>query len=331
MKRLTYLVIIFAMVYGGYWFVGSSALESGLKTQLDKMATRGWQIDYDTLETRGFPSRFDTTITDISLTSPDGSLSYEAPIVQALALSYQPNQIIAAFPDQQILNLEGMPITIGSEGFRASVVVAANTALSLTSMTAEAPFLALSVVPEQQLQISNLITALREGNGIPNTYDLFLGADDIILPPNVRATFDPEDKQPNALETIKLDASMTLDRPLDRHTLPVWEVDPGRLRGFTLRSLQIQWGDLEITGDGTFAIAADGTPDGTITLHVNDWQGILSLMQSTGVVPSQYQFLAQSMGQTLAQGAKDLALPVTVTNGNLSVGPLPLGIAPKFR
>jgi hypothetical protein len=57
---------------------------------------------------------------------------------------------------------------------------------------------------------------------------------------------------------------------------------------------------------------------------------MLDIALEAGLLPTDMQFLARSMGQTLSQGATDLTLPISFLNGNMSVGPIPMGPAPKF-
>ena len=330
MKRLTFFVVILALIYSGYWLVGSSAVESGAKTRLEEMATDGWDVSYGDLATSGFPSRFDTTVTDLEIATPDRSLRFEASVIQALALSYLPTSAILVFPSTQIVTVDDVPVTFQSDGLRASVSANTNTALSLDQVTAEAKSIAAVLGPDAQISSSNFLAALRESSLMPNAYDTYFNLNDTTVSDAILAQTDPQGVLPRAFETVTIDGTVTLDRPLNRHTLPQWERDPGKLRGLTLRTLLLNAGPFRLSGEGAFTVAADGTPDGTITLTLNDWQGMLNAAQSAGVLPAQYQFMAQSMGQTLSGGATELVLPITVQNGNLSVGPLPLGPAPKF-
>lgn len=331
MKRLTYLVVILALIYGGYWFVGSNAVENEAKTQLEKMRNDGWDVSYGDLTTQGFPSRFDTNLTDLSLVTPNRRVRYDAGTIQVLALSYQPNRAIIALPPVQTLTIDDTPIDIKSDGLRASASVSANTALSLNAITTEASKIAVTIASDHKFTATDLLTAVRENNTIPNTYDTYFTLKDIVLPALVLSTIDPTGSLVNTIDLVTFDGALTLDRPLNRHTLPMWENDPGKLRGVTLRSLTLQWDRFVITGEGSFTVDANGTPDGTITITVNDWQGMLDVALSAGLIPDQYSFMARSMGQTLARGNEELVLLITVQNGNLSIGPLPLGPAPKLH
>ena len=120
MRTLFVVVALLAALYGGYWFIGQSQIERRAEAALADLEARGWDVAYSDLSTTGFPSRFDTTVSDIALTSPDGGIAWAAPFVQVFALSYRPNRIIAAWPDMQSLAVGGQRLDIAAQGLRAS-------------------------------------------------------------------------------------------------------------------------------------------------------------------------------------------------------------------
>lgn len=330
MRRLTIIVAIVAALYSAYWFIGAQALDRTAQSQVAALREEGWAVAFDDLSVRGFPSRFDTTVTDISVVSPDGALGYSAPILQALALSYQPNSFILAFPDTQEITVQNTTFTANTTGMRASVTLGANTALSLDSVTAEASEVTLISATAGTWTFTDFLAALRESGPLPNSYDVYGNFENIRLPDAFTSSFNKSGNLPAAIALAKIDATVMLDRPLNRHTLPDWQNDPGRLRNLDFKSLLVTWGDLSIRGSGELSVSSSGVPDGTLTLIANDWQRMLDIAQSAGLIPTEYQFLARSMGQTLSGGSPDLVLPITFQNGNLSVGPIPLGPAPRF-
>lgn len=330
MRRLTIFVVALALIYSAYWLVGARTVTQTAEARIAELRQAGWQVGYNDLAVRGFPSRFDTSVTALDLTSPQGDIRYAAPFVQALALAYQPNRVILALPDQQDITLGGQPFGIASTGLRASVGLTANTALALDTATAEAQAVTVTDPGGGSWAFTDLLAAIRAASGRPHSYDVYLNAQNFALPDSWRARLSAGGSLPPALEIVNVDATVVLDRPLNRHTLPAWETDPGQLRGLTVRTLNIRWGELAITGDGEITVDETGTPKGTLTLRATDWQRMLDLAIEAGLIDPDFRFMASSMGQTLAQGAEDLTLPIRFLNGNFSIGPIPLGPAPKF-
>ncbi len=105
MRRLTIIVLALAAIYGAYWVFGASMVERTATSRAELMRLEGWKIDYDDLSTRGFPSRFDTTVTALDVEIPSGDLAWSAPFVQALSLAYKPNEVILALPESQTITL----------------------------------------------------------------------------------------------------------------------------------------------------------------------------------------------------------------------------------
>ena len=281
MRRLTIFVLVLAAIYSGYWFVGSQAVTRGAETQIAEMRSQGWSIQYDDLNVQGFPSRFDTCVTNVAVASPDGQIGYAAPFVQALALSYQPNKVIAAFPAEQQVTIAGEQLTVQSRDLRASASLAANTALELDTITAETPDMTVASASGQTLSLTDVLAAVRASGPLPNSYDVYFNAENVVLPESLAAFLTAAGGLPEALDVVGADATLVLDRRIDRHTMPTWQENPGKLRGLTLRSLNIRWGELAVTGDGAIEVAEDGTPDGTITLRATDWQRMLDIALQT--------------------------------------------------
>ena len=63
MRILLAVILLSALGWSGYWYFGAQAVERGLSTWLDQRADEGWIAEYASLDTAGFPNRFDTTIT----------------------------------------------------------------------------------------------------------------------------------------------------------------------------------------------------------------------------------------------------------------------------
>ncbi|MEL6572463.1 MAG: DUF2125 domain-containing protein [Pseudomonadota bacterium] len=331
MRRLTIFVLVLAAIYSAYWYAGYRALTDGTDAQVAQLQDAGWTVAYEEIAVQGYPSRFDTSLTNLSVASPDGAIGFAAPFVQALALAYQPNKVILAFPEEQQVTVAGQDITVQSSKLRASAAVAANAALELDTITAEAPDLRLTLADGQSFAFTDVLAAVRASGPLPNSYDVYANAQNIVLPARLAAFLTAAGGLPEALEVATVDATVVLDKRIDRYTLPDWQADPGKLRGLTLRSLTVRWGELAISGDGEIAVNTVGTPDGTLTLQVTDWQRMLDIALQTGLVPQNARFMALSMGQTLSGGEADLDLPLRFQNGNMSLGPVPLGPAPKFH
>lgn len=328
MRRLTILVLALAAIYSTYWFVGARTVESTANSQVAQMRLEGWALDFDNLETHGYPSRFDTTVSGLDLLTPSGDYGVKASFVQALSLSYKPNEVILVMPDRQDVTIGGVPLTVSSDGLRASAAVAVNTDLDLTRFTAEVGQMSIDGAVGSVLSLSNALVALRPA-AEPLSYDVFTDIDDLALPVNLRQILDPASNFPAVLSQFTIDVNVTTDRKLDRHVLD--ELKRPQVEGFKLNGMTLAWGSLSLRGTGEVTIDGAGIPTGKITLEAQSWREMLQMAVNAGVVDSGVSRTLENMGSLWAGGSMSLSLPISFQNGMMLIGPVPAGPAPRFR
>ena len=329
MRRLTILVLVLAAIYSGYWFVGVAAVERTVTAQIEQMRLDGWTLDYESLNTRGYPSRFDTTVTSFNVIPPSGDLAWQAPFVQVLSLSYKPNEVILALPDRQEVTLGGVPLTLTSDGLRASATVATNTDLDLTRFTAEVGPMRADGATGTVFSLSNALVALRAAKGAPLVYAAFADINDLALPVSLRQILDPAGNFPTTLSQMTIDASITTDRKLDRTVLT--DLRRPQVDAFKLNGMTLAWGALSLRGNGEMTIDRAGIPTGEFTLEAQNWREMVQIAVNAGLIEQGVSDTLENMGAILAGGSNSLSLPVSFQNGLTLVGPVPVGPAPRFR
>jgi hypothetical protein len=135
---------------------------------------------------------------------------------------------------------------------------------------------------------------------------------------------------PETVEKLRLDAIVTLTAPLDRmagrsHPRPIQ---------LEVKEAQLVWGSLVLFGSGTIAAAADGLAEGRIALRLTNWRDAIPLAVAAGLIkPEVAPTLANMFALLAGQSGKpeDLDLPLVFANGRMSLGPLPLGPAPRMN
>lgn len=330
MRKLIVLALVLAGLYGGYWAVGASQIRGGAQAALDGMESEGLTVRYADLTTRGFPSRFDTTLTDFSILDPATGAGWSAPWVQVLALSYRPNHVIAAFAPEQVIALApGQTVQITSEGLRASGSVALSADLPLTALTAQTGRIRLALPDGSVLAAARGLAALRPAPATDSpTYDYFTEFEAIGLPDTIKTMIDPDDTLPEAVNLIRVDSAFRLDRPIDRHA----GVGAGpELQAIGLRDARIVWADMTLTATGDLMIAADGTPEGRIEIGATGWERMIDLAVTAGAIDPGVAPTWVNMGRSMAAGGPTVTVPLVFQNGRMSFGPFPLGPAPRLR
>ena len=326
MRRLTYLVLALATLYGGYWFIARATFLAQVENGLSHMQDDGWAIAYEDLSIIGFPSRFDVTADRLSAASPDRSFQWDAPFFQALMLSYRPNEVIAVWPESQSFTLRGAAFDLAARGLRASLSVNLDSSASLSTATLESAPLLLSGANDWSLGAESILLALRE---TPNaaaaaTYDLYLSVEGLTLPDTLRQQIDPTGQLPSSFGKSTVDVTFKNAAPIALNGAT------GAVQKITLNSAQIVWGGFRLSGSGALTIIANGIPEGRIDLDIQDWERLITIAEALGWIDAGVVPTWRNMAQMLSGGSDTLTLPLAFQNGFMSIGPIPLGPAPRF-
>lgn len=330
MGKLLAIVLIAALGWSGYWFVGAMAVERGLGGWFDARRAEGWVADYSGLNTAGFPNRFDTTITGLELADPDSGLAWSAPMFQILALSYRPNHIIAVLPRSQTLATPLERLTLDSALMNGSVRFEPGTDLVLDQATFVMEDLRLAGTGWSMAldtgRLASRQTAARE-----NAHDIAFEAIGFAPTDATRQRLDPAGLLPAAVETLKIDATVAFDAPWDRHAI---ERSRPQITVLDLNLAQATWGSLDFRATGSLTVDAEGVPTGRITVKATDWRRMLDMAVAAGVVPEMLSpTLERGLGMLagLSGDPETLDAQLTFQDGRLSFGPIPLGPAPRLR
>ena len=319
MRRLTIFVLVVAALYGGYWVLGARAVERGTEAALSQLARDGWALGETRAALRGFPSRFDTTVEPVDLTAPDGAWRYESPFWQIMALAYRPTQVIAVAAPTHRITLPGMVLEAQSDGLRASGKVLANTDLSFDGLTVEAARIAVTSDLGPGMALRDLLAAARPAGPAANTYEAYLGVGDV--------TLSSDDPAARPIARLVLDTVLRLDRPLDRHLA---NGVPPLIEAVTLRDLTLDWAEARLGGKGDLVVDDAGYLEGEVVLKIENHAALLAQLVTVGAIAPDVAPTWVTMGNRLAGGAEVLSLPLRLSGGIMSIGPLPIGPAPRL-
>jgi len=331
MRIIFWLMALLASLYGGYWFIGSSAVEKGAISLFDDLRDDGFEVDYQTLLVRGFPSRFDTTLTEPYLRDPNSGIGWSAPFFQIFALSYLPNKVILIFPNTQTIYLPGQTLTVTSQKLRASAGTGFASNLPLREITFEAPVAALASDAGWQIAAVDILAAFRAAGSDPNAYDFYLGLDEIALPEPLRRLLDPQGQRPELADLFRFDAQVVLTKPLNRNA---GSGAPPQIVSLNFRNLQFRWADIDFSVRGDLQADPFGYAIGTLTVTVRNWRELIEMARRSGLLSAQEATLYERSFAPLsvAEGTTEVVSTVlTFENGEIKLGFFSLGVAPKLR
>lgn len=331
MRKLIVVVLVAATAWAAYWVVGATASQKATVGWLDARRAEGWQVEYSDLKVRGFPNRFDTTITDIQLTDPETGVSWSAPFFQIFSLSYQPNHLIAAWPNSQNLATPFQKIDIKTNAMTASIKVMPNSKLELVNATLVVEGAAVSSSEGWSAGADNINFAIRQTADKEMTYDIAAQADTLLPSQALRKVLDAGGNLPDAIEGFSFDSEIGFARPLD---IRVIEQNRPDITSLSIKDARGSWGELHLRAKGDLAVDTTGHPNGEVAIKAQNWREMLNLAVNAGAMPAEAARAAElGLGflATLSGAENSLDAPLSFSDGRIFLGPIPIGSAPKLN
>ncbi|SLN54146.1 hypothetical protein ROA7450_02783 [Roseovarius albus] len=332
MRTLLSLIILGAIAWSGYWFVGSSGLQTGVAQWFDDRRGEGWLAEYNTHEVQGFPNRFDSHFNNIYLADPGTGWAWTAPEFQINALSYNPGHLIAVWPDQQKLATPIDKYDITSEDMRASIVAENVANLTLNRATITATELDVTDSKGHTAALSSLVLAAeRLPESEEAVYRLGLQIDDFKPSLPWKKLIDPSGALPDSLDAINADLTVAFDELWSMEAINTARPQP---RNIHIRLVEARWGKLLLQLAGEVSVDSIGYPTGEVTVKARNWKEILELAIASGAVPEGIGGSLKdglSLLSTLSGNPETLDIPLTFEYGKVKFGPVPLGPAPVLK
>lgn len=323
MRLLTGVIVALALLYGGYWFVGAGAAERGAQAALARLQARGIGVQHEGLAVSGFPSRFDLTLTEPVITDPARGLGWSAPFAQVFSLSYKPWHLIAALPEQQQITLPGQQLVLASTRMQGSLVMKPTPALPLSALDAVAEGVSLRSDLGWALALASANLQLAEGEG--GAYQLAFRALDLVPDQRLVAAT----RLPDRLERLDLLADVSFDTPP-----ALRDAAPPVVQRVVVKEAHVTWGPVKLQARGDVLADAMGRAEGRLDLRIEGWQAALDAVQGLQLIPDRFLPLLAGMLAQLEQASGEpgvITLPLSFQNGMASLGPVPLGPAPRLR
>ncbi|WP_299352384.1 DUF2125 domain-containing protein [uncultured Shimia sp.] len=328
MKRLLIVILVAALGWSTYWFIGASGVKSGFVAWFEARQSEGWQAETSDITVAGYPNRFDTTLSDIALADPETGVAWNADFFQVFTLSYKPNHVIAVWPNAQTVAFPDQTVQVSSTDMRASLVLGASTDLPLERTNYVVKDLTLTSTADWTLKAETLQVALHRLEEQDNGYRFALTANGFA--PQFAQKAPAGQSLPQAFQVIQADILAGFDAPWDRHALEDARPQPTWIE---VRTMQLAWGELELQAAGKVTVDNTGYPTGDLTIRATNWRDIVAVARQSGAIPKGVldgierglEFLAGVSGN-----AKSLDIPLNFKNGATRLGPIPIGPAPRL-
>jgi len=332
MRSLITLILVLSIGWSAWWVIGTTAQKTAIETWMEQRTEAGWIADVEEFKVTGYPNRFDSVFTGLTLSDPQAGWTWQAPNFQLLALSYKPNHIIAVWPGTHSYSTRNDTTTITSSLFRGSLIFKPDTALSLDRMQLETSDLVLAGETDWRASANEASIAFFSHTAPdlpPNSYDLYIKALELSPPAVWRASVDQSSVLPETIPEAIFDATLTYDNPWDRFAIE--QTNP-RMTAIQIRDLRFIWGDLNLNGTGTIDITDEGYMDGTFTVKAQNWRKLLDVIVAAQLLDPDFAtslVRGISVVATLAGNPDDVEIKLRFKDNLTYIGVIPIGPAPR--
>lgn len=330
MRKVTWLLLGLSVLYSGYWFIAARGSELGVKTWLEARTTEGWQTEYATLETRGFPLTFKTTLTDVAIADPATGLAYQTSKISIKSRSFTPTRLHAELAQDVRLSTPFQHIDITNASANGTLFVEVGPALTMHRATFDFDDLIAESTLGWGFSLDSATATVQRLEDDPLTHDIQMTLNDLAPSTSLMKRLNPNGILSDQFDALAIDASMTFDKDWDITALEGPRPQPTHV---LLRNMAATWGALDLRIAGEFEVDERGVPNGKISLKATNWREMIALAAAAGIIPQNFENLALRGGEMLAKmsgNANTIDAELTLSRGNISLGFLPLGPAPRI-
>ncbi|MEM9716055.1 MAG: DUF2125 domain-containing protein [Pseudomonadota bacterium] len=326
------VVLIFASfaLWAGYWVYGQNQQTKNAIAWFDAQQDNGWVADYDALEVKGFPNRFDTVFEDITLADPKSGWAWSAQNFQILSLSYRPNHVIFVFPPEHEVRTPRTRLAITNQDLRGSTVFERGTDYELNRSSFVGQSIAWRDPKSEDTagSIEALRLATRKTKGDTNAHDISLELTNADLGAAILPRLAAGTASLAVLDKLVFDATAKFDGAWDRPSLAGSGPD---LTFLDLRNLSLEWENMRLRLAGDLEIDRFGYPSGSLDLRAENWEVLVSVATANGFVPRDIEdslIAALQFVSRLSGTADSLDVKLRFSNRQAYLGPVPIGDAP---
>jgi len=320
------VLVLLAGAYTVFWFVVAGRAQDWIAEWAAEAPDKDWHGSFETAEVTGYPFDLKVRITAPEVVWRDGDSEtvWSGPWLVANYRPWNLNRIAFELPEvQEVWITEGRwrrHLTIATAEAFGDLEIAGGKARRLNAefraMVATDDALDQPVTADRLLVIAE--TAADGGHR-----DLFVEAENLTFPARLPAPF--EGKVPFAAASLSLKGDVPSGGPI-RERLASWRDAGGTLE---VTSLKVDWPPLKAEADGTVALDEAFRPLGAFSTAITGYDALLDALVDGGQVARNEASMAKTVLDVMAKrdeatGEPRIEVPVTIQNGTLFVGPVPL-------
>ncbi|MBD87540.1 MAG: hypothetical protein CMM34_04700 [Rhodospirillaceae bacterium] len=312
--------------YSAFWLYLSHAVKGQVVELQKRWSSEGIHVTHRNLSVEGFPYRLTLKARGVQVSQQDGRFdwSWEAPFLYATAHPWQLSHWVVNLESSSELSL-----TLDAEFLLRAIVGSGR--ISFIGDADGFPIRASFDLENMVLQSDQFYQQIDVGGievHVRRLEDTNAGVDAAILVNEVYLGDGNVHYLDASIQGIV--AEMSFKEPLpdswDRLALAEWRDDGGVVE---LPHFRVVWGALDLQLDGTFSLDEAFRPIGAANVAVKGYQSLLEVLLFEGAI-SESVAVAVGLGLDILaepipeEDVRLLKAPVTIQDGYLSVGGIPL-------
>ncbi|WP_417667775.1 DUF2125 domain-containing protein [Roseibium sp.] len=322
-------VTVVILGWSGGWFYLRAELENQIGTQLERLERRGQTASCANMAIAGFPFRFEVSCSTPQISDTQGRSS-EIRALRTVALIYKPWHVIAeaAGPLMHVDRALGLEVRADWQTARSSFIFSTQDLQQFDFSADGVRIAAAGPVDTIELAAGKGELHTRPLPGVPETLEVFLTVDDLRQPQAMNA----DNPFSLKLHTQVADGMALMGgRGLESLFQGYEDTIPVKLVWASLVS-----GTMEIDVSGDLEIDRDGYASGRATMTLKGSEGLsrrlLEIFPNAEDAIGLIEGAALSFGERSVddQGVPQIRLPLTLKNGRISVGLVPLWVLPPL-
>lgn len=334
MRFLKWLCIVLVVLLCAGWFGASIAIRKGAEAALAEMNAGGTAVTYGDLSVGGFPASWTVALTDVSYAGED--VTWHGPTLGLRATSWAPWHLAADLPAEQVVSVPGQTVTAASSNLAATFTSAPAMDLPVTAAGLSGDSLTLTSDLGWSLGVEDFAADFRQSETDTASYVLTFDLAPLHPDPALLAALKgaalpdlPPSDLPDTIDSLQGEIGLRFTAPLAMNTPSITPL----LQSIDVTSADLAWGSLTFHAEGTVVADDQGFAQGTITLTLTNWDRLPALLVAGGVDPEMLPTVTSLLRAMAAQSADPnvITLPLMMEGGQMSLGPFPLGEAPRLQ
>ncbi|MEP4196701.1 MAG: DUF2125 domain-containing protein [Aliishimia sp.] len=331
MRKVLWLFVFLALLYCGWWGLASVSVTSGLQNWLDTRRSDGWQADVSAIRSEGFPNEIRTVLEAPAFADPNTGLAVKLDQLTLALRTIWPGDVRLLFPDGPInFATPEQTVALHLDTSQADLNLTPGPQLELENLSfTSGPFRIDG--PDGGLIAGDASELRMQQTEIRETYYIALNIGQFTPGAVPRGALAIPDDWPLVFTAFQVKSEIRFDRPWDRQALEERRPQP---RHIQLQNMEAHWGDVRLRIKGIMDVDPLGIVSGNITIRAENWEAMLDIAETSGVLPTDLRQTAQGVLSSLAAGSgktNDLDVTLTLDSGLIRLGFIPLGSAPRVQ